>query len=329
MKALVYTAPETLDYRDEPDPVAAPGEALVRVDAVGICGSDMHAWHGHDPRRVPPLILGHEAAGEVVAGDGVGRRVTMNPLIVCGRCTYCLTGRGNLCENRTMIGMTRAGAYAQYVTIPEQCLVDLPEGMTPVRAALTEPAATAWHAVDLAARACWRPLAECDAMVIGGGAVGLLTALVLRSRGVRTLRLAETNALRRKTAQNEGIRCLDPVVAPPNGQTADVVFDCVGGARTRELAIGTARPGAVVVHVGLQESSGGVDVRKITLSELAFIGVYTYTTADLRAAAEALSRGALGDLSWVESRPLRDGPTAFQDLDAGRSAAAKIVLLPQ
>ncbi len=328
MKALVYTAPQTLDYRDEPEPVPAAGEALVRIDAVGICGSDMHAWHGHDPRRVPPLILGHEAAGEVVAGAGAGRRVTMNPLIMCGRCTYCLTGRGNLCENRTMIGMTRPGAYAQYLTIPEQCLVDLPLGMAPSQAALTEPAATAWHAVDLGERAGWRPLAECDAVVIGGGAVGLLTALVLRSRGARTLELAETNALRRKTAERQNIRCFDPSSSPAE-PAADIVFDCVGSARTREMAIRVARPGAVVVHIGLQDSSGGLDVRKITLAELSFIGVYTYTTADLRAAVDALHRGALGDLKWVEERPLKDGAEAFHELDAGRSAAAKIVLLPQ
>ena len=329
MKALVYTAPEMLDYRDEADPAPAPGEALVRIDAVGICGSDMHAWHGHDPRRVPPLILGHEAAGEVVAGVGIGRRVTMNPLIVCGHCAYCLIGRSNLCQNRTMIGMTRAGAYAQYVTIPEHCLVDLPEGMNSAQAALTEPTATAWHAVDLAERAAWRPLAECDAMVIGGGAVGLLTALVVRSRGARTVRLAETNELRRKTVERNGIHCFDPTGAQPAGQSAHVVFDCVGSAGTRDMAIHVARPGAVVVHVGLQEASGEIDVRKITLSELAFIGVYTYTAADLQASADALHRGVLGDLQWVEYRPLKDGPAAFRDLDAGRTAAAKIVLLPQ
>lgn len=329
MKALVYTAPQTLDYREEPDPAPAAGESLVRIDAVGICGSDMHAWHGHDSRRLPPLILGHEAAGEVVGGEGVGRRVTMNPLITCGHCDYCLTGRGNLCENRTMIGMTRAGAYAQYVTIPEHCLVDLPEGMEASQAALTEPAATAWHAVDLGARAAWRPLAECNAMVIGGGAVGLLTALVLKSRGARMVRLAETNKLRRETAAKAGINSFDPVDTNPAGQCAHIVFDCVGGPKTRELAIHAARPGGVVVHVGLQDSSGEIDVRKITLAELSFIGVYTYTTADLRASADALYRGALGDLSWVEHRPLADGPAAFQDLDAGRTAAAKIVLLPE
>jgi len=329
MKALVYTAPETLDYRDEPDPTPDRGEALVRIDAVGICGSDMHAWHGHDPRRVPPLILGHEAAGEVVEGAGVGRRVTMNPLITCGHCDYCLTGRGNLCENRTMIGMTRAGAYAQFVTIPEHCLIDLPAGMEPAQAALTEPAATAWHAVDLGERASWRSLAECNAMVIGGGAVGLLTALLLKARGARSVRLAETNKLRRETAAKADVNCFDPADTSPAGQCAHMVFDCVGSQRTRGLAINAARPGGVVVHVGLQESGGEVDVRKITLAELTFVGVYTYTTADLRASADALHRGALGDLSWVEYRPLKDGPAAFRDLDAARTAAAKIVLLPE
>jgi alcohol dehydrogenase len=325
---MVYTAPQTLDYRDEPDPAPGPGEALVRIDAVGICGSDMHAWHGHDSRRLPPLILGHEAAGEVVDGEGVGRRVTMNPLITCGHCDYCLTGRGNLCENRTMIGMTRAGAYAQYVTIPEPCLVDLPDGMETAQAALTEPTATAWHAVYLGARASWRPLAECNAMVIGGGAVGLLTALVLKSRGARTVRLAETNKLRRETVAKAGINCFDPADTNPAEHCTHIAFDCVGGPKTRELAIHAARPGGVVVHVGLQDSAGEIDVRKITLAELSFIGVYTYTTADLRASADALYRGALGDLSWVEHRPLEDGPAAFRDLDAGRTAAAKIVLLP-
>jgi alcohol dehydrogenase len=182
--------------------------------------------------------------------------------------------------------------------------------------------------VDLGARNAWRSLAECNAMVIGGGAVGLLTALVLKSRGARMVRLAETNKLRRETVARAGINCFDPVDTNPAGQCADIVFDCVGGPKTRELAIHAARPGGVIVHVGLQDSSGEIDVRKITLAELSFIGVYTYTTPDLRASADALYRGALGDLSWVEHRPLEDGPNAFRDLDAGRTAAAKIVLLP-
>lgn len=328
MKALVYTAPVTLDFRDEPDPVPGDGEALVRVDAVGICGSDMHAWHGHDPRRTPPLILGHEAAGEVVGGSGVGRRVTMNPLITCGCCDYCQRGHGNLCPDRTMIGMTRPGAYAEYVTIPESCLVDIPEGMDAACAALTEPAATSWHAIGLGERTLARSLAETDALVVGGGAVGLLAALILRSRGVRSLRVAETNPLRRRTAARSALHVIDPLDTAVAEASADIVLDAVGGARTRDLALHAVRAGGAVVHIGLMDSTGELDVRKITLAEIAFLGCYTYTTPDLRASVDALHRGALGDLSWIETRPLSDGATAFADLDGGRAAAAKIVLLP-
>ena len=328
MKALVYTAPRTLEYRDEPDPAPAEGEALVRIDAVGICGSDMHAWHGHDERRVPPMILGHEAAGEIVGGKGAGRRVTMNPSITCGTCICCVVGRTNLCKNRAMIGMTRPGAYAQYVSVPDACLVDLPEGLAPEQAALTEPTATAWHAVNLAEKAMARPLAELHTLVIGGGSIGLLAALILKSRGARTVRLAEINPLRRETAAKAGVQCLDPADTQLAGDCAHVVFDAVGSATTRALAIHTVHPGGALIHIGLQEAGGELDVRKITLQEIAFLGCYTYTMADLHSSADALFRGVLGDLDWVEYRPLSDGAAAFDDLNAGRTPAAKIVLVP-
>ena len=123
MKALVYTGTRQVEYRDEPDPRLAPGEVVLRIDAVGICGSDMHAYHGHDPRRVPPLILGHELAGEIVEGPAKGMRVTANPLIACGRCENCLQGRGNLCSDRAMVGMGAAVArdvppFAKVLGVP-------------------------------------------------------------------------------------------------------------------------------------------------------------------------------------------------------------------
>src|SRR6478735_545676 len=168
MKALVYTQPHEMSYREESPPGAGPGEVLIRVDAVGICGSDMHAWHGRDPRRVPPLILGHELAGEVLEGPGRGRQVTVNPLITCGHCEFCVQGRNNLCSNRTMIGMTRAGGFAQYVTTAASSVIELPARMPARVAALTEPAATAVHAVNKAAAALARPIAECEVLILGG-----------------------------------------------------------------------------------------------------------------------------------------------------------------
>ena len=141
MKALVYTKPNEMTYLEQPAPAAAAGEVLIRVEAVGICGSDMHAYHGRDPRRVPPLILGHELAGEVLEGPSAlaGKRVTVNPLITCGHCEYCVQGRNNLCANRTMIGMTRAGGFADYVTTAAASVIEIPDDMSARAAALTVP----------------------------------------------------------------------------------------------------------------------------------------------------------------------------------------------
>lgn len=333
MKALVYTAPEQLVYRDEPDPQPAGNECLVKVDAVGICGSDMHAFKGHDQRRPAPLILGHEASGMVVEGpDGAtGRRVVINPLVSCGRCEFCLSGRVNLCPKREIISMQpRQGAFAEMITIPERNLIDVPDGMDSARAALAEPIATALHGVVLAAKASDRPLSEVRALVLGGGAVGLSAALVLRSHGCRQILLGDTNPLRRQTAEAQDIgEVYDPVSGPtPDDNSVDVVIDAVGGGATRTAALAAIRPGGVVVHIGLQDSNDGIDIRKATLQEVTFIGSYTYTMVDFRATVAAMHSGALGRLDWIEQRPLSEGPAAFDDLSKGATAAAKIVLRP-
>ena len=211
MKALVYTGTHTMEYRDAPDPSLAAGEVVLRIDAVGICGSDLHAYHGHDPRRVPPLVLGHEFAATIVEGPNAGRRVTGNPLITCGTCDYCMQGRNNLCANRTMVGMTRPGAFAERMAIPAGSLVDIPQDMDPLMAALTEPAATALHALNLSLRALARPLPECSTLILGGGAIGMLAALLVKSYGGHALVVAETNPLRRASIDRAvGCRSYDP-----------------------------------------------------------------------------------------------------------------------
>jgi len=330
MKALVYTDTREITFRDEPEPAVPDGEALIAVSAVGVCGSDMHAWHGHDPRRVPPLILGHEVAGRALTGAYAGRPVVVNPLVTCGACAYCQGGRGNLCQRRELIGMRRAGAMAERLSIPERNLIPLPEGADLTAAALTEPAATGVHALNLAARALHRPLCELSALVLGGGSVGLLTALQLRARGCRRIVLAETNPLRRRSAAERcGFDVWDPASEPgPADGSVDLVVDAVGGAVTRRAASRLARPGGVIAHVGLMDNDFGLDVRRLTLAEITFFGAYTYTHQDLVSAAEMLLAGTLGDLSWAESRPLAEGARAFQDLDAGATGSAKIVLAP-
>jgi 2-desacetyl-2-hydroxyethyl bacteriochlorophyllide A dehydrogenase len=333
MKALVYTQPNEMQLLDRPIPDLIDGEVVLKIEAVGICGSDMHAWHGHDPRRKPGLVLGHEFVGRIeqsaAAGFERGTRWTGNPLIVCGTCEYCVQGRNNLCANRTMVGMTRPGAFAEYMSIPAKSLIAMPQDMPAATAALTEPAATAWHAINLSIRALARPLHECRVLVIGGGAIGMLAGLLLKRLGVERMTITELNPLRRE-ALVRGIGCeaIDPRVQPLAANQYDFVIDAVGSKITRAQAFEAIKPGGVIMHVGLQDWSSEIDMRKLTLAEITLLGTYTYTTADLRATVDALYRGAFGDLSWVEERNLDEGAQAFIDLDRGHSAAAKIVLRP-
>ena len=329
MRALVYTAPGALDYREVEDPRPASGESLLKVEACCICGSDMHAFHGKDERRKPPLILGHEAVGTVIEGAAAGRRVVVNPLVSCGTCTYCREGRGNLCPARQMMSMNRPGSFAELVTVPDGNVLEVPEGLSSVQAALTEPAATAWHGVVTAARALHRPLAEARVLVIGGGAIGLLSALTLRAFGCAEIAVAETNPLRRDTVAAEGFRVFDPQAEDPGEACAELVMDAVGYAATRTAASRWVAPGGVILHIGLGDGEGGLDVRKATLQEITFIGTYTYTMTDFRSTLAALAAGRLGSLGWVERRPLSGGQAAFQALDRGEVAAAKIALEPE
>jgi 2-desacetyl-2-hydroxyethyl bacteriochlorophyllide A dehydrogenase len=333
MKALVYTQPLEVQLLDRPSPDMDCGEVVLQIEAVGICGSDMHAWHGHDPRRKPGLVLGHEFVGKITAsaaaGFEVGTRFTGNPLITCGVCEYCVQGRNNLCANRTMVGMTRPGAFAQYMSIPAASLVAMPQDLPATHAALTEPAATAWHAMNLTMRALQRPIHECKVLVIGGGAIGMLTALLLKHLGAAQTTLTELNALRRKVvSEHSGCVAIDPREQPIADSHFDVVIDAVGAKATRQQALAAIKPGGVVMHVGLQDWASEIDMRKLTLAEITLLGTYTYTTADLRATVDALARGVFGNLSWVETRPLSEGPQAFVDIDKGHCASPKVVLMP-
>ena len=333
MRALVYTQPNEMQLLERAMPELADGEVVLKIEAVGICGSDMHAWHGHDPRRPPGLVLGHEFVGSIAQsaarGFEPGTRWTGNPLITCGHCDYCVQGRNNLCANRTMVGMTRPGAYAEYMSIPAASLIAMPQDMPAVSAALTEPAATAWHAINLSMRVLARPLHECRVLVIGGGAIGMLAGLLLKRLGVDRLAMTELNPLRLAAiARHIGCEAIDPRASPVQEAAFDYVIDAVGAKLTRQQAFAAVKPGGAIMHIGLQDWASEIDMRKLTLAEITLQGTYTYTTADLRATVDALHRGVFGDLAWVEERRLDDGAQAFVDLDQGRSASAKIVLRP-
>lgn len=324
MKALVYEGVKTMVYRDAPDPVPGAGEELIQVEAVGICGSDMHGYLGHDDRRPAPLILGHEAAGVVVGGDLDGERVTINPLVPCGTCAPSKTGRENICHNRQLISMPpREGAFAEYLSMPRENIVSVPDHVPLAKAALTEPLSVSWHAAKLGLNAL-HPGMERRVLVVGGGAIGLASALCLRAMGCEDITIVEPTDARRVFLADH---CGETAVAKADGPYP-LVMDAVGYAATRATASAHAEPGGVIVHIGLGEDTGGLDIRRMTLQEITFIGSYCYTKADFRETAAAIYDGRLGALDWFDQRPLSAGGAAFGDLLAHKVAAPKIVLQP-
>lgn len=329
MKALVYTAPNTVEYRNESNPNLVADESLVRIDAVGICGSDLHAYLGHDSRRVPPLILGHEVCGTVIEGPGAGTKAVLNPLITCGECDDCVNGLTNLCKDRKLIGMNRPGAFAEFITIPTKNIVEVSADSDSTKLALTEPAAVSLHAVRLIENVAARPISEGSALVIGGGAVGLFCVYFLLDYGCKNITLAETNADRRITIEKLGLcEVVDPLNTNLGSDIFDSVLDAVGNEHTRRSSIQTVKPGGVIMHIGLGDTKGEMDVRKMTLAEVTFIGTYTYTALDFRVAARKIEDGEIGTLDWVDERSLAEGSRSFKELIQGEVASPKIVLRP-
>lgn len=329
MKALVYQGPESLAYQDVADPEPGSGDILIRIDSVGICGSDMHAYLGHDERRPAPLILGHEAAGIITGGARDGTRVTVNPLVACGSCPACQSGRDNLCPSRQIISMPpREGAFAEWLVMPENNLVEVPSHISLEAASMVEPIACGWHAVRLGREALVEDQVA-STLIIGGGPIGVGAAFCCKAQGTGDITLVEPNAIRRRYIERVcGFRCLEPGNLPQN-RFHDLVVDAVGFEATRAQASALARPGGVIVHIGLGTATGGLDIRRMTLQEITFIGTYTYTDKDFRDTAEAMFDGRLGDLNWTESRPLSGGSNAFADIRRGLTEAPKTILKPQ
>jgi L-iditol 2-dehydrogenase len=329
MKALVYTGPERLEYREFDDPKPAKGEVTVEVESVGICGSDMHAFLGHDERRPAPLILGHEVAGTMLKWGTTATRVTVNPLVTCGECRACKAGQDNLCPTRQIISMPpREGGFAEKIVIPVGNLVEVPDHISSDQAALAEPIACGWHAARIARTHPAGKTENVQALVIGGGAIGLGAALSLKAQGISDVVMIEPNDLRRRYLIEQ---CGQTVVTEDDlfdDHLFDVVVDGVGYAATRVLASRKTRPGGVIVHIGLGSAEGGLDIRRATLQEITFVGTYTYTAQDFRDCAQAMFDGKLGALDWIETRPLSEGARAFTDIREGKVAAPKIILRP-
>ena len=324
MKALVYTNIEELTYTDVDDPKPNDREIVVEVKAVGVCGSDMHAWKGHDERRPAPLILGHEVAGIT----STGQRVTVNPLVTCMQCDYCTSGDTNLCPQRQILSMSpRQGGFAQYITIPERNVVEVPKAISYQQAALAEPIAVAWHCIEMATDLNHKANNDSQVLIIGGGAIGLASALVSAQFGLSDITVAETNVFRHAAITRAGFNVIDPRGADVTGDF-DIIIDAYGGTQSQKMASQYIRPGGVIVNVGLAGGEIGLDIRKMTLQDIRFAGSYTYTHDDFINTTNAMFSGKLGRLDWIETHALSSGANAFRQLNEGKVATPKVILIP-
>lgn len=345
MKALLLTAPSRLEFVDFPDPQPAPGEVVLRIRACGICGSDIHGWDGSSGRRRPPLVMGHEAAGEIAAlGAGVadwrvGERVTFDSTISCGACAYCREGRVNLCEHRRVVGVAPAeyrqhGAFAEFLALPARGLVRLPDGLDFPHAAMVEPVAIAVHAVR---RTTVRP--GDTAVVIGAGLIGLFVVQALRWAGAQTIvavDLVESRlALARELGATHTLRSDTTEVAAEvarltGGRGADLAFEVVGVTPTLNLALAVLRRGGTAVLVGnLAPATKDFPLQAVVTRELGLLGSCG-AAGEYALCLDLISRGVIRVAPMIEAvAPLADGAGWFHKLsapDGGRHL--KVILAP-
>jgi 2-desacetyl-2-hydroxyethyl bacteriochlorophyllide A dehydrogenase len=337
MRALVYVAPGCLEIQEAPVPEPRPGQALVRVECTGICGSDMAGYEGRSSRRVPPLILGHEVVGSVVsAPDGgpvrAGDRVVANPLQACRQCEACRSGRENRCESWRLLGMDHEqGGFAEYVAVDAANLWPLPTGVTARAAVMVEPLANAVHVMGLAEAGRFQTMA-----IFGGGTQGALALMLARLLGHRDVAVVETCPERRALSGELGAAlCLDPArdnVAAAlrawTGSGVDVAIEAVGIEPTRQSAVACVRKGGRVVMLGLHDQSSVLDLALIVRSEIEIVGSFAYTPADFARSLKLIGSGELDPSPWVELISLDAGSEAFERMRRGPGRTLKIALAP-
>ena len=288
MKALRYLNPNVLETDEIDPPVCDAGEALVRVYSAGICGTDMAIYSGKHPRATPPLTMGHEFAGEIVKINtegsktelAVGDRVTAYPLLVCGNCWACRNGCEHVCRDLKLIGIDRDGAFAEYVNVPLNLLVKIPEDLTFDQGALIEPLAVGVHALEMAGEPNWQ-----TAVVVGMGPIGFLVALCLRYAGIENIVVSDINAHRLKRAEKQGFTAFkstegnlsESLGATTKGEGADIVFECAGSAPAALQMFELVRPRGTVIMVSVHKQPHPVDLRAVSFKEIAMIGTRVYT----------------------------------------------------
>lgn len=315
MKAMVYTAPLTLELLEVDEPAVTEGEVLIKVTAAGICGSELEGFASQSPFRRPPLIMGHEFAGIRVAD---AKAVVVNPLVACGQCDLCLRGLPNVCRHRRIIGIQRDGGFAEYVAVPAANCHLLDDAAPSSTAALIEPLANSVHAVRLALRSA-PDVGRIG--VIGAGMLGVAMTIVAKAMTEASVTVTDLSRERLAVAESAGADSLAETLV---GEY-DVVFDAVGLGQTRRAAVESIRPGGTAVFLGLHSDDPGFDGRDIIRNEKQVIGSFCYTDADF---SEAVPLRSAVRPEWLDERPLDEGVEAFTELLESVPTTIKTVLLP-
>ena len=332
MRALVFTGTHRMELQEAPLPAPGPGEVLIRVHYAGVCGSDLHGFEGRSANRRPPLIMGHELSGTVLAtgpdveGFAEGEYVTVNPLLSCGRCIPCRAGRSNVCTRRKLIGIDRPGAFAELVLAPVDNVYALPLGMPLRLGALAEPLANAVHVAALGPRNKFGPC-----FVVGAGAIGLLCLQIARLAGAAPLLISDRNPHRLRVARELGadvaidVSLEDPVerVRAETRSGAAWTIDAVGTNATRQQAISALANGGTAVLIGLEKGAGEQDLREAILRELSLHGSYAYTPDEFATAIELLARGRVSTAGWLSGAALEDGQALFAELTSPATPRVK------
>jgi L-iditol 2-dehydrogenase len=315
---------------------------LIRVAACGICGSDVHGFDGSSGRRIPPIVMGHEAAGIVAAvGSGVnnfseGDRVTFDSTVYCGECSYCSRGEINLCDRREVLGVScgdyrRAGAFAEFVLVPARIVHRLPDEVPFEEAALLEAVAVALHAVSLISIAH-----DSTALVIGGGTIGLLVQQALGVAGCSRIYVTDVDSARLKRSSELGATATllagsnfqDQLLQLTNGAGVDIAVEAVGNNATVATAIDSVRKGGGVVLVGNISPQVTLPLQKVVNRQIRLQGSCA-SSGEYPRAIELLSRGDIRVKPLISAvAPLEEGPQWFERLYARDPNLLKVVLTP-
>jgi L-iditol 2-dehydrogenase len=347
MKALVLEQYRQFTYKDVPEPQIGPDEVLIRVGACGICGSDIHGMDGRSGRRIPPIIMGHEAAGVIEAvgsdctGAGgewqTGQRVTFDSTIYCGHCYYCRNGQINLCDNRRVMGVSteayrQDGAFAEFVAVPKHILYHLPDELSFERAAMVEALSIAYHAVARTPL----PL-DATAVVAGTGMIGLLVVQVLRHAGCRRVIAVDLDQERLDAAVRLGATLglrsdRDDVIGTvrnlTEGRGADAAFEVAGLTPTIQLATNVVRKGGTVTMVGNLSPMVELPLQSIVTRELTLIASCA-SRLEYPQCLDLLARGVVNvDAMISQVAPLAEGAAWFDRLYNREPGLMKVILVP-